>query len=325
MLGLVVPLGTHHISALQAFLKAAHSTDTAIQLKAAHELCRLVEKNVFPAVSFSPLVHALSKLIQSKDRAVSCHAARAVKTLLLDDALRPQAVSVGLPTVLVEAMQNDHILQRDFLGAIQTLFWDHECVACTVEAGAAPLVMEFLGSRDQDVSMLAVSTFANMLAVSDSFLLTDEVLIRSSAECMGVLLERAQGSDNTTRCYAVAALANASAHPSLAAEIIRLGGLERLHKIESSHKANLSLGGTRVAECAETAVLRLSSGGTIIKDPAIALRKYTFKWGTEPVMELLLDPQVHLSRLQVCVVIWVLCVVLLFYPLVFSHRTSAIR
>jgi len=314
---------THHISALQALLKAAHSADVANQIKAAQQLSRLVEKNVFPAVSFGPLVHALSKLVRSEERGVACHAARALKTLLLDDALRPQAVVVGLPAILVEAMQHwkdDNIVQRDLLGAVQTLVWDRAAVTSTVEAGVAPLVIEFLSSQDREVSTLALSTFANMLSYADSLFLTDELLIQSCANCMGVLLEHSGGRDNTRKCYAVAALANASAHPLLTLEITRLGGLEILQEIEQTHKANLSLGGTRVAECAETAVLRLTGSCT---DPSVALRKFTFKWGTKPVLELLLDTQLHLSRLQVCIVIWVLCIVMLFYPLVFSHRTSS--
>ncbi len=114
------------------------------------------------------------------------------------------------------------------------------------------------------------------------------------------------------------AIANATAHPVLAGYIFDNSGLDLIEEVDRQNKANLSLGGTRIAECCETAVLRL--GGS--KDPVLAMVKYTYKWGNKPTMELTIDHGQHRNRIQACVVIWVLCVVLLFYPLVFSHRRS---
>lgn len=56
------------------------------------DLSKLVQGTVFPAVSFGPLSHALCRLIPSTNRTVSSYAARALKILILDDALRPQTI-----------------------------------------------------------------------------------------------------------------------------------------------------------------------------------------------------------------------------------------
>ena len=54
-------------------------------------MAHLVEgASVFPAVSFGPISHALCKLVPSTNRTVASYSARAMKLLLLDDALRPQ-------------------------------------------------------------------------------------------------------------------------------------------------------------------------------------------------------------------------------------------
>lgn len=58
------------------------------------------------------------------------------------------------------------------------------------------------------------------------------------------------------RCYATAALANASAHPVLAGKIKGLDGLDLIQQIEAQNRRNLNFGGTRISECAETAMAR---------------------------------------------------------------------
>lgn len=82
--------GTHHISKLQILLRAAHSNDVMEQQQAALNLSLLVEGTLFPVVSYGPLVHALCRLVPSSDRTTVRYAARAVKILLCDDALRGQ-------------------------------------------------------------------------------------------------------------------------------------------------------------------------------------------------------------------------------------------
>lgn len=270
-------------------------------------------------------MHALCRLIPSEDKGVACFSARAVKTLLLDDALRPQAVSAGIANVLVTALGRwmaNNSCSIEILGALQTLMWDGSMVLTLVDLGITPLLLEHLHSTELEITLLSLATLANLLACCDSSpMLSKENMINEIQESMEFILELAKSRDKTKRCYAVAALANATSHPVLAGKINALNGLVLLEDIEMKNKANLSLGGTRVAECAETAVLRLS--GHI--DSKIAVRKYTYKWGNKPVLELMLDPQTHGNRLQVCGVVWVLCIILLFWPLVFSHRTSAIE
>uniref|UniRef100_A0A7S2S7X2 Armadillo repeat-containing protein 8 n=1 Tax=Rhizochromulina marina TaxID=1034831 RepID=A0A7S2S7X2_9STRA len=341
-----------HVSTLQHLLKLSHSTDLGEQQKAALELSRLVETTVFPAVSFGPLAHALCRLVPNENRNVAAHSARAIKLLLLDDALRPQAVAAGMPLVLVEALrrwEGEVSCSREILGALQTLCWDKACVLRVVEAGVTTILVDMLAGdsrredpeegegrrsssiddeqgfasrgarqrqREAEAVLLAAVTLANILAYSDSVLLTKEEIVLDAARALPALLDLCQGRDKARRCYGVAALANATAHPVLAGKVKELGGLKVLADIEKLQKANLSLGGTQVAECAETAVLRLT--GT--KDPKVAVRKYKYKWGNKPMMELTFDPVVHRKRLQVCIVLWVLGAIFLFYPLVFSHR-----
>lgn len=316
---------THHISTLQHLLRAAHSHQIQEQQHAAVQLSKLVEGTVFPSVSFGPLVHALSRLVPSEDKGIACFSVRAVKTLLLDDALRPQAVAAGICDVLVDALgrwKTNNSCSYEILGALQTLMWDESVVVMLVELGVTPLLLHHLQSNDLEITLLSLATLANMLACCDTLLLTNDVVIKEIAECVQVILDATKSRDKTKRCYAVAAIANATSHPILAGRITELGGLVLLEDIERKNKANLSLGGTRVAECAETAVLRLS-GHQI--DSSVAVRKYTYKWGNKPVIELMIDPQSHGNRLQVCVVIWVLCIIMLFYPLVFSHRTTPVQ
>ena len=280
----------------------------------------MVETTVFPAVSFGPLVHALTRLIPSEHHGVVCFSSRAVKTLLLDDALRPQAVAAKIPAVLVTALarwKDEPHICRELLGGLQTLLWDRSSAGAVIDAGITPLLVTCLASRNYEVAILALSTLANLLAYSDSLVLANKMVVQQLASCQHSLLDLSKSQDKFTRVYAVAALANGTAHPVIAGKITELGGDESLRIVESQNKANLSLGGTRVAECAETAVLRLNGS----KDPAIALRKYRYKFGNKTMMELALDSETHRNRLQVCFVLWVLSIVLLFYPLVFSHRS----
>lgn len=226
---------------------------------------------------------------------------------------------MGIPKVLVEALQrwvDEVACVRELLGALQTLCWDRVAVSPVVEAGITPLLMQLLSVNDLEVRLLSTATLANLLSYADSLLLTKDQVVQEVATHTELILNLAKSRDKAQRCYAVAALANATAHPTLAGRISGLDGVKLLQEIERQNKANLSLGGTRVAECAETAVLRLTG----CKDPKVALRKYKYKWGNKPMMELMLDPTRHRKRLQVCVVIWVLCTIMLFNPLVFSHR-----
>ena len=80
---------SHFIVVVQ--LQLSYSTNSDDQQRAAIDMAHLVEgASVFPAVSFGPISHALCKLVPSNNRTVASYSARAMKFLLLDDALRPQ-------------------------------------------------------------------------------------------------------------------------------------------------------------------------------------------------------------------------------------------
>lgn len=99
-------------------------------LQAAIDMVRLVEGTVFPAVSFGPISHALCRLVPSTNRTVASYSARALKLLILDDALRSQAIVAGVPSVVCGAIKQweDEVLcLRELLGALQTLTWDKVC------------------------------------------------------------------------------------------------------------------------------------------------------------------------------------------------------
>jgi len=318
---------THHISTLQLLLRAAHSTELNEQHRAALQLSKLVDSfGPLPAVSFGPLVHALCRLLPSEDTNVARFSARTLKTLLLDDVMRPQAISSGITTIVVEAIQRwkhdrDMLVCCELLACLQTLVYDRSAVAIAVEEKCTPLLLELLLSENPEVATLSMTSLANILSHADSVLLAQESWAQQVAASIDTVLEIASTShEKGLRCYAVAAIANATAHPILAGRIAELNGLAIMREIEGK---SLTLEGTRVAECAETARLRLAALEVKSNQGQdIALRKYSFKWGNAPIMELIFDPQTNRNRLQVCAVVWVLTVVLLFYPLVFSHRAT---
>lgn len=200
------------ISQLQHVLKLAHSLDVADQQKAAIELSNMVEGSVFPAVSFAPMAHALTRLLPSDNRTVAYYSARAVKTLLLDDALRGQALLVGLPSVLLTALtawQEEAPCLREILASIQTLTWDKYAIKSIIKstspsnnkaipsaesATAGPgeahsstnkekekdredafaAIVALLETRDQEVLLMTMAIVANICSYSDTFLLTHE-------------------------------------------------------------------------------------------------------------------------------------------------------
>jgi hypothetical protein len=129
-----------NFSQLQHLLQLAYSENSEDQqkvglaidvldffIKAAIDMVRLVEGTVFPAVSFGPISHALCRLVPSSNRTVASYSARALKLLILDDALRSQAIVAGVPSVVCGAIKQweDEVLcLRELLGALQTLTWD---------------------------------------------------------------------------------------------------------------------------------------------------------------------------------------------------------
>ncbi|CAN0356250.1 unnamed protein product, partial [Scytosiphon promiscuus] len=182
-----------------------------------------------------PLCHTLSRLAASQHRAVVAYAARGIKLLVLDDALRPQATVAGIPSVLAAALrewEDDAPCLREILGALQTLCCDKATVLPVVDAGALASVLELLDTSNLELRILSTAIAANVLAFSDSLLLTHEECIDGLSDCMDILLDAAvkRCGCTTTREYGSAALANACSHPVLAGRAKELGAPEILRK-----------------------------------------------------------------------------------------------
>jgi hypothetical protein len=134
-------------SALQHLLQLSYSENTEDQQRAAVDLAKLVDGTVFPAVSFGPLAHALCRLVPSSNKTVASYSAKALKILILDDALRPQANVAGVPAVVCGAIKQwaDEILcLRELLGALQTLCWDKQCVKGVLQADIVTNLIDYI-------------------------------------------------------------------------------------------------------------------------------------------------------------------------------------
>lgn len=280
---------------------------------------------MFPAVSFGPLSHAFCRLIPSQNRTVASYSARALKILILDDALRPQAVHAGVPAIVCAAVvrwEDEVLCLRELLGALQTLCWDKVCVKAVLQACSGGDVLshlfDYVQAVDEEVSVLSLATLANVLSFADSVLLTDSVNIEVLGAGVPSLLEVLRsGQHRPHRFYAAAAVANASAHPRLAAILKQNGALQLVREIERQSLANLHVLGSKMGDCAQTAVYRLSEHKE--GDANMGALKYSFKWGTRPVMELSLASYgKHSGVLWFCFALWLLIVLFTFMPLVFA-------
>ena len=138
--------GSGDYSTLQHVLQLSYSTEPEDQQKAAIELSKLVNGAVFPAYSFGPLSNAITVLLPSSNRTVVSYSARALKLMLLDDALRPQTIIAGVPAVVCAAIKqwDDEILcLRELLGALQTLCWDKQCVKAVLQTDVISNIIEY--------------------------------------------------------------------------------------------------------------------------------------------------------------------------------------
>jgi hypothetical protein len=153
---------TSSFSTLQHLLQLSYSDNPEDQQKAAVELARLVDGTVFPAVSFGPLAHALCRLLPSCNRTVASYSARALKILILDDALRPQANVAGVAAVVCEALKQweDEILcLRELLGALQTLCWDKQCVKSVIQADIISNLIEYIQVFKNNISFFLLLSY----------------------------------------------------------------------------------------------------------------------------------------------------------------------
>lgn len=316
-------------SALQNLLQLSYSAEAKDQQRAAIELSNLVEGNVFPAVSFGPLAHALCRLIPSTDRTVTSYSARALKILLLDDALRPQAGAAGVPTVVCTAIKQweDEVLcLRQLLGALQTLCWDKACVKGVLHADIVFHLIDYIQASDQDVSTIALCTLCNILYYSDNLLLPDLAVVDALCEAMPLLLHILRESHYRPKIfYAAAAVANASRHPRLASLLKDDGGLQIMRELEAQSLANLHTMGSNLSECAQVSIYLLSDGkesGSSAFNTSLLENgnsyKYSYKYGNQAQMELTLDTVVSgkykQRALVVALVIWALILFYTFTP-----------
>lgn len=307
-------------SALQHLLKLSYSENPSDQEKAAVELAKLVDGAVFPAVSFGPLAHALCRLVPSSNRTVSSYSSRALKILILDDALRPQALVAGVPAIVCGAIkqwEEEVLCLRELLGVLQTLTWDKQCIKGVLQADIVSNVIDFALASDQEIAILSLATLSNILSFSDTLLLSDSTTIETLGTVMPTLVDILKTSQQTPHgLYAAAAIANASFHPRLAALLNQHGGLQLCREVERQSLANLHIIGSKLSECVQTAVYRLSDRKE--GDAKIGNAKYSFKWGTKPVMELSLAAYAKNSTyLCICFALWVFVVVFTFMPLLF--------
>jgi hypothetical protein len=319
-------------SSLQHLLQLSYSESPEEQQRAAVDLARLVETTSFPAVSFGPLAHALCRLVPSTNRTVASYSARALKLLLLDDSLRPQAGSAGVPAIVCSAIKQweDEILcLRELLGALQTLCWDKQCVRGVLQADIVAHLITYVQASDQEVSVLALATLANILVYCDTLLLADTVVIEALGQGMPVLLEALRVShQRPQRFYAAAAVANAAAHPRLAALLNASGGLQLCREVETQSFANLHILGSKIGDCAQTAIQKLGGGSAVVgggsgsgkrhESSRRGTEKFSFKWGTKPVMELsLMSYQQYGNTMWLCFAVWLLIVFLTLSPVLF--------
>lgn len=160
---------------------------------------------------------------------VVSYSAKALKCLILDDALRPQVIVAGVPAIVCEAInvwKGEVLCLRELLGTIQTLTWDKQCLKSVCNGDLMSQLLEFSRNSDQEVSVLALATLANILSYADTILLSNNVILEVLGAGLPTLLDMVRQVQNQRpqRFYAAAALANSSSHPRLASILNQHGG-----------------------------------------------------------------------------------------------------
>jgi hypothetical protein len=308
-------------SALQYLLQLSYSIDSEEQERAAVELASLVEKTDFPSVSIGPLLHALCHLIPSNNRTVSCFSMRALKFLILDDALRPQIGAGGVPGVVITALQyweEEVLCVREILGVMQTLCWDRTYARHITTTKIISYLTDFTQASDHEVSVLALCTMANILYYADSLFASDDVCLDALCKTMPVLLQIVcVAQQRPQKFFAMAAITNAAAQRVLADTLNEYDGLEICKEQEEQSKHNIAILGSKLGECAQAAVVLLSDGrgeehadeeGGLVGHSVLmrGSERYRFKWGRKPVMELSIASPSPEDRSQLAVALLVL-------------------
>ena len=94
---------------------------------------------------------------------VASYSAKALKCLLLDDALRSQVIVAGVPALLCTSLKSwtsEVLCLRELLGSLQTLAWDKQCVKSILQSDVISHLYDFSQQSDQEVSVLSLATLA---------------------------------------------------------------------------------------------------------------------------------------------------------------------
>lgn len=200
------------LSHLQGVLQLSHSQEIADQQQAAIELATLLEKAPLPAFSFGPVAHALCRLLPSRNRTTVYYAGRAAKLLVLDDALRSQALPVGLPGVLarcLRAWEEEVPCLQELLAALQTFTYDKATVSSIV---ALP---EGGGRKPEPLSHLLAGA---IIPSAEEGAADDEVTAEGSGEgeagaaALVTILLLLEARDGELKALATATVANLCAY-----------------------------------------------------------------------------------------------------------------
>lgn len=207
-------------------IKLVHSGSIADQQEAAIGL------NVFISESFShnsndgrigPICHALSRLLDTRDRLCVLYSARAIKTISISDSGRSDLIRAGLLKVCLRTLSvffnGDDVVIREILAALLNLCYD--------ERGTSELLVSYpngildigkiISSSDNSCREFALQTIANILyhASSDNDSIQKCILspaqIEHISNIIPAIVSIAYHSKIPTESeYAAAVLANAA-------------------------------------------------------------------------------------------------------------------
>ncbi|CAM9787911.1 unnamed protein product [Ectocarpus fasciculatus] len=233
--------------------------------------------------------------------------------------MRPQATAAGISGALATALkarEGDLECLREILGALQTLCYDKATVLPVIDTGALGSVLELLGTqrvletRNLDLRVLSMAIATNVLAFSGSLLLAREECIDAFRPMMEVFLCAVKSRENVLRAVALAALANACAHPALAGRAVELGAPDALrYLLEPRQPRMYRRDGLLISSIVETAIARAAPPPAVgvVEEGAGGdggLPFYSFKWGVHNSLpKWVPDPGLCLrwgSRMKLC-------------------------
>lgn len=190
-----------------------------------------------------------------------------MKMLLLDDILRPQAANI-VPNIIINAIihwEDEILCLRELLAILQILCYDKLCIKYVLSTNnkLINILIDHSQSNDQEVSIISLATLANIFVYVDTAILlsAEQGLIDDISNAMKILLDIIKKSNNSAqKFYATAAIANATAHPIFRNILKTNGVLEQMKIIEKQSFANLHIIGSKISDCAQTIIYRVTNG-----------------------------------------------------------------